>query len=220
MSTLTDEHGRFIIEGIKSETRTISRAKVTGIFVEASIAGIGKASVTLAFAANSVTQVTKDGNDLTLSAAAQTASISGTVSASGSAAPVAGAEVEVRYDDGANFVAPENKNAKSKAAKAAGARNDIHVTGADGTYTVMVKGQKVGDGVSIRVSKDDLSFIPEQIDDIPAHSGSDVSGFNFTGFVHARITGRVVAAGGGPMSGVTVTATPKRADGRRHCTDG
>ena len=201
-STLTDEHGRFLMEGIKSETRTISRAKVTGIFVEASIAGIGKASVTLAFAANSVTQVTKDGNDLALSAAAQTASISGSVSASGSAAPIAGAKVEVSYDGG-GFVAPENKNAKSKGAT----KNDIHVTGTDGTYTVMVKGQDVGDGVSIRVSKDDLSFIPEQIDDIPAHAGSEVSGFNFTGFVNATITGKVVRPGGGPMSGVTVTAT-------------
>ena len=201
-STLTDEHGRFLMEGIKSETRTISRAKVTGIFVEASIAGIGKASVTLAFAANSVMQVTKDGNDLALSAAAQTASISGSVSASGSAAPIAGAKVEVSYDGG-GFVAPENKNAKSKGAT----KNDIHVTGTDGTYTVMVKGQDVGDGVSIRVSKDDLSFIPEQIDDIPAHAGSEVSGFNFTGFVNATITGKVVRPGGGPMSGVTVTAT-------------
>ena len=143
-SALTDEHGRFILDGIKSETRKVNKKNVTGIFVEASIAGIGKASVTLAFAANSVTEVKKDGNDLTLSAAAETSSISGTVSASGSAAPVAGAKVDVSYDDGATFVAPENKNAKSKAAKAAGAKNDIHVTGADGTYTVMVKAQDRG----------------------------------------------------------------------------
>ena len=202
-SALTDDHGRFILDGIKSETRTISKKKMTGIFVEASIAGIGKASVTLDFAANSVTEVKKDGADLTLSAAAETASISGTVRASGSAAPVAGAEVEVSYDGGATFVVPENKNAKSKGAT----KNDINVSGADGSYTAMVKAQSVGDGVSIQVSKKGMSFVPGQIDDIPAHAGSEVSGFDFTGFVNATITGRVVAAGGGPMSGVTVTAT-------------
>ncbi len=204
-SALTDEHGRFIIDGIKSETRTISKKKVTGVFVEASIAGIGKASVTLDFAANTVTEVQKDGADLTLSAAAETASISGTVTASGGGAAIAGAKVEVSYDGGTTFVAPENKNAKEPRTASS---NNIHVTGADGTYTVMVKAQDRGDGVSVRVTKDGMSFIPDQIDDIPAHSGSDVSGFNFTGFVNARITGRVVAAGGGPMSGVVVTATP------------
>lgn len=57
-----------------------------------------------------------------------------------------------------------------------------------------------------------MSFVPDVIDDIPAHAGSSVSGFNFTGFVHASIRGRVVAAGGGPMSGVTVTATEAGAD--------
>ncbi len=207
-SALTDEHGRFIIEGIKSETRTISKEKVTGIFVEASIEGIGTAKVTLDFAANSVTEVKKDGDDLTLSAAAETASISGTVTASGGGAPVAGAEVEVSYDGGTTFEVPENLNAKSKGAT----KDDMHVTGADGSYTVMVKAQQRGDGVSVRVTKDGMSFIPEQIDDIPAHSGSDVSGFNFTGFVNARITGRVVAAGGGPMSGVVVTATEAGVD--------
>ena len=96
--------------------------------------------------------MTKDDDDLTLSAAAETASISGTVSASGSAAPVAGAKVEVDYPDdvdGRRFDDSwprRTRTRTSKAAKAAGARNDIHVTGADGTYTVMVKGQEVGDG--------------------------------------------------------------------------
>ena len=209
-SALTDDHGRFILDGIKSETRKIgSTTHKDKIFVEASIAGIGKASVILEFAANSVTEVKKDGNDLTLSAAAETASISGTVRASGSAAPVAGAEVEVSYDGGATFVVPENKNAKSKGATS----NDINVSGADGSYTAMVKAQSVGDGVSIQVSKKGMSFVPGQIDDIPAHAGSEVSGFDFTGFVNATITGRVVAAGGGPMSGVTVTATEAGEDG-------
>ena len=200
---LTDEHGRFIIDGIKSETRTVSKKKVTGIFVEASVEGVGKASVTLDFAANTVTPVKKDGNDLQLTAAAETASVSGTVTASGSGDGIAGAKVEVSYDDGATFEAPENKNSKSKGAT----KNDQYVTDADGGYSVMVKAQARGEGVQIRVSKDGMSFVPDVIDDIPAHAGSAVSGFNFTGFVHAKITGRVVAAGGGPMSGVVVTAT-------------
>ena len=208
-SALTDDHGRFIIEGIKSDTRKVNKKDVTGIFVEASIAGIGTAKVTLEFAANTVTEVKKDDADLTLSAAAETASISGTVSASGSAAPIAGAKVEVSYDDGASFVAPENVNAKEP--RTASEKN-IYVTDGNGDYEVMVKAQERGDGVSVRVTNDGMSFIPEQIDDIPAHAGSEVSGFNFTGFVNARITGRVVAAGGGPMSGVVVTATEAGVD--------
>ena len=74
------------------------------------------------------------------------------------------------------------------------------MTGADGSYAVMVKAQARGEGVWVKVTKDGMSFVPDVIDDIPAHAGSAVSGFNFTGFVHAKITGRVVSAGGGPMS--------------------
>ncbi len=211
-SAMTDGHGRFIIESIVPETRKVgSTTHKNSIFVEASVEGVGKATQVInpdsaMTLENTVTQVVDaDGNDLSLSAAAETASISGTVSASGSAAPVAGAMVEVSYDDGATFVAPENLNAKSSKDAT---KSDIHVTGADGTYTVTVKAQDVGETVSVRVSKDGMSFIPDEIPNIPAHAGSEVSGFNFTGFVHARITGRVVAAGGGPMSGVVVTATP------------
>jgi hypothetical protein len=219
-STTTDVSGRFILDGIEIETRTISRKKVTGIFVEASVEGVGKDSHTIegnaAALANQVMRVLDDnGDDLTLTAAAETASISGTVRASGTAAPVAGARVEVSYDDGATFVAPENKNAKSKGA----AKNDINVTGADGTYTATVRAQNVGEGVSIRVSKDGMSFVPGQIHDLPAHAGSSVSGFDFTGFVNATITGTVIAAGGGPMSGVTVTATESGADAAAAATD-
>ena len=116
-SALTDEHGRFIIDGIKSETRTVSKKKVTGIFVEASVEGVGKASVTLDFAANSVTPVEdEDGNDLQLTAAAETASISGTVTASGSGDGIPGVKVEVSYDAGTTFVAPENKSTRSRRA--------------------------------------------------------------------------------------------------------
>ncbi len=201
-STTTDEHGRFIIEGILGETHEVDgEDEPNKVLVEAKVEGIGAASVILDFVANSVTEVKKDGDDLTLSAAAETASITGKVSASGSAAPIAGATVEVSYDGGDTFEAPENTNAEDDD------ENDIYVTGTEGDYTVMVKAQERGDGVSVRVTKEGMSFIPDQIDDIPAHSGSDVSGFDFTGFVNARITGRVVAAGGGPMSGVVVTAT-------------
>ena len=203
-SVVTDEHGRFIIEGIKSETRKIgSKTHRNMVFVEASVEGVGKDSEMFAFAANTVKQVQdEDGNDLRLSAAAETASISGTVTASGSGDGIPGVKVEVSYD-GTKFEAPENVNSKSKGAK----KNDQYVTGADGSYSVTVKAQDRGEGVWIRVSKDGMSFVPDVIDDIPAHAGSAVAGFNFTGFVHASIRGRVVAAGGGPMSGVTVTAT-------------
>ena len=211
VSTLTDEYGRYILEGFGPQTRKIgSTTHKNSVFVEAVIAGIGKDSDILEFkdVVNNPTQV----DDLGLSAAAETASISGTVRASGSAAPVAGAKVEVSYyDDDGNAGspgAPINKNAKSKGAT----KNDIHLTGADGTYTVMVKAQEeAGESVAISVSKDGMSFAPESID-APAHSGATISGIDFTGFVNARITGRVVRPGGGPMSGVTVTATPRGED--------
>ena len=112
---LTDEHGRFIIDGIKSETRTVSKKKVTGIFVEASVEGVGKASVTLDFAANTVTPVKKDGADLQLTAAAETASISGTVTASGSGDGIPGAKVEVSYDGGTEFRGPGEREREGAA---------------------------------------------------------------------------------------------------------
>ena len=220
-SAVTDEHGRFIIEGIKSETRKIgSKTHRNMVFVEASVEGVGKDSEMFAFTANTVKQVQdEDGNDLKLSAAAETASITGTVTASGSGDGIPGVKVEVSYglDDDGNLVfeAPENKNSKSKGAT----KNDQYVTDADGSYSVTVKAQARGEGVWIRVSKDGMSFVPDGIDDIPAHAGSAVSGFNFTGFVHASIRGRVVAAGGGPMSGVMVKATEAGADDGTAATD-
>ena len=215
-SAVTDEHGRFIIGGIESETRTIDGRNVTGIFVEASVEDAGNTGMTLAFEANTVKQVRdEDGNDLQLTAATETATIGGTVTASGSGDGISGVKVEVSYD-GETFEAPENVNAKEPRGAP---RNNVYVTGADGSYSITVKARARGDGVRIRVSRDGMSFVPDVIADIPAHAGSDVSGLNFTGFLHATITGRVVAAGGGPMSGVTVTATGAGAPEGAEATD-
>ena len=83
-----------------------------------------------------------------------------------------------------------------------GATQD-YTTGEDGTYAVTVP---VGN-VTISAWKRDMSFSPSG-HTIRATEGIVVSGFDFSGFAHATISGRVLTTDGGPFNGVTVTATP------------
>ena len=174
-SAMTDDLGRYIVEGVAADKKYV---------ISASKDGSSSKSDTLTFAANTVTR-----QDLDLSAAAQTASISGTVRASGSNAPVAGAEIKVSGSKVTNLV-------KGKL-----------LTGADGTYTAIVEALDPGQTVTLSASKTGMNFVPDAIT-APAHAGAEISGIDFTGFVHATISGRVVAPGGGPQSGAVVTATP------------
>ncbi|MYK48672.1 MAG: hypothetical protein F4029_20895, partial [Gammaproteobacteria bacterium] len=120
--------------------------------------------------------------DFELSGEAKTATVSGTVRSSGN--PVAGVTITVN------------------GGRPLGATKDLK-TGADGTYTALVP---VGN-VTIAPAKAGMSFFPESHTTTTTEGGA-VSGLDFTGYAHGTITGRVLSTSGGPMSGVTVTATP------------
>ncbi len=194
VSAETDEAGRYIVEGISAETRTINKVKRTNkVFVTASRAGFEDADLQiLDFASNSVTR-----NDIDMTGTAESATVSGTVTAFGSDTPIAGVKIEVDGD------APMNANAKeSKDSE----KNDIYVTGADGTYTIRVPAKGVGMTSRISASKDGFTFTPAHLD-LSTPKGSAISGINFQGVANSTISGRVQAPGGGPLSGVEVTAT-------------
>ncbi len=192
---MTDALGRYILDGIPADKKFV---------FSASKGGSSSKTDSLTFAANSVTRM----DDIDLSAASQTASISGRVTASGSGDPVAGVEIRV---DGK---APQN------AAKS-GTNKGKLVTGADGTYTAVIEAKPLGQSANVTASKKGMSFIPNEAQghDVPAHANAEISGINFTGFLHATINGRVVAAGGGPQAGVVVTATPAGAAEGAAATD-
>ena len=185
----SDIHGRYIAEYVPNvASRKIGNVTHTNsVFVETSHEGNGDTRNIQKFAANS-----RIPQDVELSGAGTTASISGTVTASGSGAPIAGAEIKV---DG---VAPTNK-------ATSGANKDKLVTGADGTYTATIAAKDLGESADVTASKDGMSFAPTTLS-VPAHAGSAVSGINFTGFLHATISGRVKGTDGNAMGDVEVTA--------------
>ncbi len=187
---MSDVHGRYIAEYVPNvASRKIGTVTHTNsVFVETAHGGSGETRNIQAFAANSRIR-----QDVDLSGVGTIASISGTVTASGSGAPIAGAEIKV---DG---------NAPTNAAKTGANRGKL-VTGADGTYTAEFAAKDLGESADVTVSKDGMSFAPATLS-VPAHAGSAVSGINFTGFQHATISGRVRGPDGNAMGGVTVTAT-------------
>ena len=136
LSTMTDADGRYIIDGISPETRTIKKVKQSNkIFVETDEEGHGKTFAQLAFAANSPQL-----QDVDLSGVGQTASVSGTVRASGSNAPVAGVVITV------DNKAPQN-------AATSGKNKGKLVTGADGTYSATFEAKTIGESATVRASK-------------------------------------------------------------------
>ena len=181
----TDVHGRYIAEYVPSGTnKRGSAANTNTIAVSTAQEGNQKTDTVFAFAANSRHQA-----DVEIEGVGKTASVSGTVTASGSGDPIAGVQIMV---DGE---APNNA-AKGKL-----------LTGADGSYTATFDAKKLGETVAVSASKDGLSFSPGELCCYPAHAGSASSGANFTGFLHARISGRVKAPDGAALGGVEVTAT-------------
>ena len=185
----TDIHGRYIAEGIAPQTRRINNVWYRNmIFVETGETGNKATREIISFAANSPSR-----QDIALTGVGKTASISGTVTASGSGAPVAGAEILV---DGE---APLNKATR-------GVNAGKLVTGADGTYTATIAAKALGQTAKVTVSKAGMSFVPAALD-APAHEGAEISGIDFAGFLHATIRGRVKGPDGNAMGGVSVTAT-------------
>ena len=117
----TDIHGRYIAEYVGSDAREVDGDDYDDhVFVETDHEDNKATQDIVAFAANSRIQ-----QDVVVSGVGRTAAISGTVTASGSGAPVAGAEILV---DG---VAPTN-------AATSGANEGKLVTGADGSYRAVI----------------------------------------------------------------------------------
>ncbi|MCY4572352.1 MAG: cadherin-like beta sandwich domain-containing protein [Gemmatimonadetes bacterium] len=190
VTVTTDEFGRYYAEGFGAQTRTINRVRyVNKIFVETNHEG-HNATNTLGevdFAANTPMEV-----NVTIAGSTETATISGKVTAAGTGNPVKGARIWVDYGNGATN--PQGVSARTGL-----------LTGDDGTYSATVVAQPAGTTVAISATKSDMSFTPAS-HSASAIEGSAISGIDFTGFLKATISGRVVADGGGPMSGVTLTA--------------
>ncbi len=187
----TDQFGRYIIDGVTG-TRISNEAK-NHVVVEAAMNGASDKTDPMAFVRNG--PIGGRNVDLTVGSATETASISGTVTMNGE--PVAGAKIEV---DGN---APNNKNKRSPGSPT----DNIYVTDADGSYMVVVNAKPAGTNVKVTATKTGLTVLPTEGIQVPALAKSSISGINFVAYGNATITGRVKASAGGPMAGVTVTAT-------------
>ncbi|MXY16865.1 MAG: hypothetical protein F4Y57_07675 [Acidobacteria bacterium] len=172
----TDDLGRYIASGV---------AAAAGKKINVSIARAGYPTKkeSTAFVANMPTQL-----DITLSGANNTVAITGTVTESGTGAPLKG--VEILVDDKAPLNASGGKL----------------TTGDDGTYTALVVTQPNNDPlVMVSPKKAGYHFVPEE-SPVAAIAGANPSA-NFTGYEATEIVGRVTAPGGGmPRAEVTVTA--------------
>ncbi len=180
VTAMTDALGRYIAEGV---------AGVRGkVFVSTSREGYQSAakpdSTSITFAMNNLVP-----HDIELQGVTKTATVSGTVTASGTNEGVGG--VRIRVDGGD----PENAG-----------KNGL-LTGDDGSFTAIIMAKDLGMTSNLSASKAGMSFTPESYP-VAAHSGATTSGVAFTGYLHATISGRVVRPGGGPMMGVAVSATP------------
>ena len=186
-SAVTDESGRYIVEGFSKRSPprkpVIVTASGTGYTTKVD-------STSVAFAANTPTP-----NDFSVRSIGDVATFSGNVRQSGGGA-LSGVTITV---GGADLL---NPNAKSSSSKK---ENDIYKTGDDGTYTVQV--QAVGGTVTLTASMKGRSFSPELGHSVSAVVDANISGLDFTAFDHATISGRVLNADGGPEPGVKITAT-------------
>ncbi len=209
MSTENDEFGRYIVDGFAHITGANTSAtnpdwrRQRIVVVTASRRGFDAVADTMLFA-GTVNNPTE--HDISLAGTAETAMVSGTVTAFGSSTPIAGVEIRV---DG---VAPITKNEKSSPSEE---KDDIYVTGADGEYEISVPAKGVGMTSRISAHRAGMTFTPAHLD-LSTPKGSSISGINFSGVANSTISGRVQAPGGGPLSGVEVTAT---ASGASAATD-
>ena len=193
VAATTDVHGRYIAEYVPSATNKRGEAANTNtIAVGTTHKSSAKTDTVFGFVANY-----RHRADVEISGAGETASISGTVTASGSGAPISGVRIMVEGLQKSSF------NAKVPPTAAA---NNALVTGADGSYTAVIEAKELGESVEVTVSKDGMSFAPATLS-VPAHGGAEISGIDFTGFLHARISGRVKGPDGSALGGVMVKAT-------------
>ena len=191
VEAVTDVHGRYIAEYVPNvASRKIDNVTHKNmVFVETDHEDNKETLAFKPFVANA-----RINQDVKLSGVGTIASVSGKITASGSGAPIAG--VSILVDD----KAPLNV-AKS------GANKGKLVTGADGTYMATFPAKELGQTAEVSATTEDgWSFVPA-VQRIPAHGGAAISGIDFTGFLHATISGRVVGPDGNAMGGVAVTAT-------------
>ncbi len=178
-SDVTDEFGRYIVEGFDKRKPPAKKAIVV------SLSGAGYVAAT-----DSITKFTANmpmENDLKIESLGEVATVSGTVTRS-NGDPVAGVSILV------NGKAPLNATGKPKALK----------TGDDGSYSALVNAGDVI--VKPSAPKMAVSFIPAS-HAFSIIVGQEFDGIDFVAYDHATITGRVLDPDGGPVQHVKVTAT-------------
>ena len=187
---VTDSNGRYVVEGFGRGSCTGYRgSRLT--CVQTAEEGSTPTTTARSFSANSPTRV-----DITIQDAAEVTLISGTVTHSSGGAGVGGVRVWV------DNRAPLNANAKSNSRLT---KNNIYLTGSDGSYTVRIAAKSGGASATVTVSQNGRFFTPD-FHTVSAVAGANISGINFTAFDNGTIHGRVVDADSVPISGVIVTA--------------
>ncbi len=178
-SDVTDEFGRYIVEGFDKV-----KPPKDPIIVTLSGAGFVENKDTIdTFTANEPVE-----HNLSITSLGEVAMVSGAVSKS-NGDPVAGVTIKV------NGKAPLNATGKPKALK----------TGADGSYSAQVNAGSVT--VTPSAPKLAVSFIPAS-HTFTIVVGQEFDGIDFTAYDHATITGRVLDPDGAPVEHVEVSATP------------
>ena len=188
---VTDEYGRYIVEGFGAgEDEDGDDAMIVTLSGE----GFSEKMDTVhSFAANELATA-----NFEVEGAADIATISGTVTKSGSSDGVSGVRISVA-------------GSKLIGLPTSGANRGKLVTGSDGSYEAKVVALEAGGTVSVTASADDMSFTPAS-HVVSAVKDSKIGGINFTAYDHATITGKVLDEDGAPVERVKVTATLVDAD--------
>ena len=207
-SAVTDEQGRYIVEGFgpaSYRAPNATRASRNRSVVRAFDPGTGgmKVMSAIAFAAN-----TPKREDFSVAQATDIAAVSGRVTHSGTGSGVGGVEILVDYGTGA--IVPLNAPYVTVPDPARPGRTKqvrMLLTGADGSYTARVSA--TGSTVAISAKKEFMFFTPDK-HSVSAVVGAQISGINFSAFDNGTITGRVVDAADTTiaLSDVIVEARP------------
>ena len=184
----TDNLGRYIVSGISAVRGQLFVNTARAGYPAAKADSTNNANTAVPeFAANTTTR-----HDISLSGSNNTVAITGTVTESGTGAPIKGVEIRV---DGK---APLNAGSGQGSGKV--------TTADDGTYTAIVQTQPFNDPlVNVSAHKSGYHFLPHP-SPVAAIAGANPTA-NFEGRKATEIFGRVTAPGGGmPRSEVTVRA--------------
>ena len=184
----TDDLGRYIVSGISAVRKQLFVNTERAGYPAAKADSTNNAKTAVPeFAANTTTR-----HDISLSGANNTVAITGTVTESGTNAPLKGVEIRV------NGRAPLNAGSGQGSGKL--------TTDENGDYTAIVATQPNNSPlVNVSPRKAGYHFIPTSTP-VAAIAGANPTA-DFTGYAATEIVGRVTAPGGGmPRAEVTVTA--------------